>query len=155
MERSFGYAFLARLLRIIADLLPRVVSVPDISIFCEIVQNYDETNLLEWVLPCISELSKYPQLTKTDSQRLLDAMQSLDRLMPTAQNQFALSQRPEIVRTLLDHLHVPQVTKTLSMADPSSPSSAIESIGAMAPLPLSSCLQYFFSLVEMVSCCDE
>lgn len=155
IDHSFGYAFLSLLLRIVTELLPRVVSVPDVEVFCEIVKNYDDTNLLEWILPCISELSKYPQLTKNDSQRLLDSIQSLERLSPTAQNQFALSQRPEIVRTLLDHLHVSQLTKTLSMVDPSSPSSAMESLCAMAPLSLSLCLQFFFSLVAFVLRCNE
>ena len=155
IEHSFGYALLARLLCIVTELLPRVVSVPDTGVFCEIVQNFDDTNLLEWALPCISELSKYPQLSKTDAQRLLDSVQSLDRLAPTAQNQFALSQRPEILKTLLDHLHVSQVTKTLSMVDPSSSSSAVESACAMAPLSLSSCLLFIFSLVGIVLCCDE
>lgn len=154
VEHSFGYALLARLLRIVTELLPRVVSVPDMGVFCEIIQSFDDTNLLEWALPCISELSKYPQLSKTDAQRLLDSVQSLDRLAPTAQNQFALSQRPEILKTLLDHLHVSQVAKTLSMVDPSS-SSGVESVCAMAPLSLSSCLQFIFSLVEIVLCCNE
>ena len=127
-------------------------SIPNTDIFCEIIMNLEDGEMVERVLSCILQIVKYSDLSPDSANQIFTVMKRIESLAPIVQRWYILQLECEIVTVLTERFYIPAspVSVLVHRAcshDEQLVNTSLINLHQVIPNTLEGVLSFLFSIV--------